>query len=83
MNSHPGVNVTAADFNSSAVMFSGLGIPFGDFVRDMNKFTHRGKQLNDSTIVPTGQLFEEMFLYSNILYVCTICSLGSLILTTS
>jgi hypothetical protein len=80
MGSHPGVNVTATDFNSSADLFSGLGIPFGDFVNDMNKFTSRGKQLNDSTIVPTGQLFEEMYLYSNILDVSKICSLGSLIL---
>jgi hypothetical protein len=64
MDSHPDVNVTATDFNSSALLFSGLGIPFGNFVNDMNKFASHGEQLNDSTIVPTGQLFEEMYLYS-------------------
>jgi hypothetical protein len=69
---HPDVNVTAADFNSSALLFSGLRIPFGDFVNDMNKFASHGEQLNDSTIVPTGQLFKEMYLYSNILDVSTI-----------
>jgi len=36
-------------------------------VNDMNKFTTRGIQLNDSSIVPTAQLFEQMYLYSNIL----------------
>ena len=80
MDSHPGVNVTATDYNSSAALFSGLGIPFGDFVNDMNRFTSHGIQLNDSTIVPTGQLFEEMYLYSNILDVSTIYPLGSLML---
>jgi hypothetical protein len=83
MSSHPGVNVTATDFTSSAALFSGLGIPFGDFANDMNKFTTRGIQLNDSSIVPTGQLFEEMYLYSNILDVSKICSLGSLILMST
>jgi len=42
MDSHLGVNVTATDFNSSGVLFSGLGIPFGDFVNDMNRFTSHG-----------------------------------------
>jgi hypothetical protein len=83
MDSHPGVNVTATDFTSSAVLFNGLGIPFGDFVNDMNRFTSHGIQLNDSTIVPTGQLFEEMQLYSNVLDVSTINSLGSLILMST
>jgi len=83
MDSHPSVNVTATDYNSSAALFSGLGVPFGDFVNDMNRFTTRGIQLNDSTIVPTGQLFEEMYLYSNILDVSKICSLGSLILMST
>jgi hypothetical protein len=71
---HPDVNVTATDFDSSALLFSGLGIPFSDFVNDMNKLASHGEQLNDSTvtIVPTGQLFEEMYLYSNILDVSTI-----------
>ena len=69
---HPDINVTATDFNSSALLFSGLGIPFGDFVNDMNKFASHGEQLNDSIIVPTGQLFEEMYFYPNILNVSTI-----------
>lgn len=77
MNSHPGINVTATDFNSSAYLFNSLGMPFGDFVNDVNAFTTLGIQLNDSTIVPTGQLFEEMFLYYNVLDVSTHYSSGS------
>jgi len=67
MNNHPYANMTGTDFNSSAFLFDSLGIAFSDFVNDMNTFTTLGIQLNDSTIVPTGQLFEEMFLYNNIL----------------
>jgi hypothetical protein len=73
MDGNPHVNITATDFNSSAYLFNSLGIPFGDFVNDMNTFTTLGIESNDSTIVPTGQLFEKMFFYSNILDVSTVC----------
>jgi hypothetical protein len=72
MNSNPHVNVTATDFGSE-YLFESLGSAFSDFVDDMNTFTTLGIQLNDSTIVPTGQLFEEMSLYNTILDVSALC----------
>jgi hypothetical protein len=73
MNSHPGVNVTATDFNSSALLFRNLGIGFNDFVNDMNLYTTLGIQLENNSIVQTGQLFEEMSLIYTILEVSTAC----------
>ena len=75
MNNNTGVNVTATDFNSSALLFSNLGIGFNDFVNDMNLYTTLGIKNNDSTIVRTGQLFEEMSLIYTILDVSAACPL--------
>jgi hypothetical protein len=72
MIDHPQVNLTADDFNSSAAVFSNLGTGFGDFVNDLNYFTATSMQENNSAIVPTGQLFEEMSLFYFILDVSTI-----------
>jgi hypothetical protein len=72
MKNNPQVNVTADDFNSSATVFNNLGLAFSDFVDDMNTLTNQSIQANDSTIITTGQFFEEVSYFSYILEVSLI-----------
>lgn len=66
---NPGRNVTAGNFSMSIQLFNTLGIAFNDFVDDMNLFISTAQQENNSAIVTTGMLFEEMSLFWNILHV--------------
>ena len=69
MTNHPQANVTVDNFQSSATLFSNLGLAFGDFADDMNALTNQSIQANDSAIIETGQLFELVSIFSYILQV--------------
>jgi len=69
MKDNPRINITATDFDSSEKLFNNQGVPFDDFVDALNTYITDGVQQNDSSIVPTGQLLQEMSLYYNILYI--------------
>jgi hypothetical protein len=71
MNNNPGVNITGTDFPYTEQQFLDLGLPFHDFVDELNTIIMMGVQQNDTTFAPTGQLYEEMNLIWQVLYVST------------
>jgi hypothetical protein len=73
VNSHPGVNVSTTDVLSSEPVFTNLGLAISDFVDSKNFYIVQALQQNDSTIISTGQLQDEMILIYDVLYVSTTC----------
>jgi hypothetical protein len=72
MSDNPQVNLTADNFPTSAALFNNLGIGFGDIVDDMNAIITQANQTNDSTIVLTGQIIDEINVFQFILEVSMI-----------
>lgn len=71
MNNHPGVNLTANSFNASKLLFNKWGLAFDDIVNDLNKYITLAQKSNNSDIIRTGQLWEEMAIYYYLLKVKT------------
>jgi len=69
MNTHPGVNLTANNFESSKPLFDTLGSSFDDMVNELNSYVALAQQRNNSDIIGTGQLLVQMKIFKYILLV--------------
>lgn len=69
MKTHPGVNLTADNFESSKPMFDKLGFQFDDMVDEMNMYVTLAQQQNSSDIIGTGELLNRMSMFEYILLV--------------
>lgn len=69
MNNHPGVNLTVGGFESSIPLFDNLGYPLDDMVIDLNTYVTLAQQQNNSDIIRTGQLLNQMSMFQYILMV--------------
>jgi hypothetical protein len=69
MNNQPGVNLTVDNFNTSKLLFNKWGLAFDNIVNDLNKYITVAQARNNSDIVRTGQLWEEMVIYNYLLKV--------------
>lgn len=74
MNNQPGANLTVDSFKASNLLFNKWGLAFDDIVNDLNKYITLAQERNDSDIVRTGQLWEEMAIYNYLLKVTTVRS---------
>lgn len=72
MNKNPGVNLTADNFNSSKLLFNKWGLAFNDIVNDLNGYTTMAQQSNNSDIIRTGQLWEELAIFNYLLKVAAL-----------
>jgi len=55
------------NFNTSKLLFNKWGLAFDNIVNDLNKYITVAQTKNNSDIVRTGQLWEEMVIYNYLL----------------